>query len=110
MNPPAQLIFQHPINNGLPTVEKEYNDSQISEYQNKMKLYADTKRRAKQLVFQPGDMVLIKNYHRNNKTKPFYETTPYTIIENHTFSATLQKKVGKIIKCNKSHLKPYKTT
>ena len=107
--PPSQLIFNHTVNNGLPTIEKNRNQKpHHSKYQQKMKSYTDNKRHATQKNFTIGDQVLVKNHHRDNKTKPYYQSTPYTITEERSFSAILQGRDGRFIKRNKSHLKKYR--
>ena len=109
--PPSQLIFKHQVNNGLPQSSNiiEQPKPATTKYQQDMKNRTDKARNAKPKDFNTGSKVLIKNYHHNNKTTPYYEQTPYTVVENHPFSVIVQRADGQTFKRNKSHLKLYNT-
>ena len=69
----------------------------------KMKEYADKRRNTKESDIEVGDTVLVKSQHRG-KLKPFYETTPYKVIERNG-AQVIAENATKQVTRNVSHFK-----
>lgn len=71
-----------------------------------MKSYADKKHAHNKNVFTPGDQVLSKNFHRQNKSAPYFEPEPYTVVEVFSHSVKIQNKIRTTVRHN-THVKPF---
>lgn len=72
----------------------------------KNKRYFDQKHNTKNLNLQKGDMVLMKNHHRQNKYDTAY-VGPYEVIELTGPNTVTLKNKNKTIRAHKDHLKKY---
>ena len=110
---PADLFFQHKPNNGIPQhnslQKKKQNDvtAKDNAYKAKIKAYTDVKRKVQEKHFNKGEKVLVKRPNNYNKTASYYYSQPYTIVENHRYSAKVRNNEGKTFIRNKAHIKKY---
>ena len=107
---PADMMFQHKPQNDIPSYKQTPAKKSPSEYATKMKIHTDTQRKAKvHDKLNVGDTVLVKNFHRKNKTEPFYETEPYHITKVYDRSVKVQQH-QKVFVRNNAHIKPFITS
>ena len=107
---PAQMLFQHTPNNGLPTIKqnkKSIANNCEQEYREKNKECIDKKRLTKHKDFQKGEKVLIKQSRIKTKMDSFYEQNPFTITDNYNNSVKVKDNNGKVPIRNKAHVKHY---
>ena len=106
---PAQMLFQHIPNNGLPTIQRSKStvNNRETNYREQSKERIDKKRFTKHKDFQIGDEVLVKRLRTKSKIDSFYEQHPYTITENYKNSVRIKDTKGKVHIRNKAHVKQY---
>jgi transposase InsO family protein len=106
---PAELLFNRKIQNKLPQVniktsEKDdhvrYNDKKAKE---KMKKYADEKRKARPSQLKIGDTVLVRQV-KQNKLSTYFDPIPFKIIRKKGSRVTAVRN-GKYITRNVSYFK-----
>ena len=107
--PPAQMMFQHTPNHGIPSIQQQSKQSETEQhhkhYKHRIKNYADQKRRTKNHDFIEGEKVLVKDFSKMSKF--YYQEKPYIVTKNDTSSVTLKSPKGKMILRNKAHVKRY---
>ena len=69
--PPAQMMFQHTPNNGIPSIQQQSKQTKTEQhhkqYKNQIKSYADKRRRTQNHDFIEGEKVLVKDFSRTSK-------------------------------------------
>ena len=106
---PAQMLFHHIPNNGLPTIQpsKSTVSNRETNYREQIKEYIDKKRFTKHKDFQIGEKVLVKRPITKSRMDSFYEQHPYTITENYKNSVRIKDTKGKVHIRNKALVKQY---
>ena len=106
---PAQMLFYHIPNNGLPTIQpsKSTATNRETNYREQIKKYIDKKRFTKHKDFQIGEKVLVKQPKTKSKMDSFYEQHPYTITENYKNSLRIKDTKGMVHIRNKALVKQY---
>ena len=81
---PATCLFGRDINIKLPKFQTKAQGQKIKQndlsQKNNMKLYADTRLKAKEKDIVVGDTVLVRQ-PKQNKLTPYYSPDPYTVIQ-----------------------------
>ena len=108
---PAAVMFNYTCKNDLPSLPRFTNtkmDKEINRHDALRKMqsknYTDAKRNAKEINFEEGDTVLVKDVRPQNKLSPFYEKVPYTITKVYQRSVKIANRKGSFVRI-KSHLK-----
>ena len=81
---PAELLIGRALKTRVPKILPTSQNKKVSNYdrkqKQKMKIYADNKRRAKHNNLQIGDQVLVKQQKRDKLTTP-YHSEPFQIVK-----------------------------
>lgn len=82
---PSELMFGWNIRDKIPGNSRPVNETEARENDRKAKekgrMYADSKRRAKQCNIDVGDYVIVKNFVKKNKLTTTFNPEPHLVIQ-----------------------------
>lgn len=108
---PAELMFGRKIRSKLPQVESvNLNDGEVRDRdavsKEKGRVYADSKRRAKESDISIGDRVVSKRMKKNNKLEADFSAEEFEVIKKVGGDVTVKSlETGKEYRRNVAHLK-----
>jgi hypothetical protein len=83
---PAELLLGRALNSCVPEILPSSPNKKVSNYdgkqKQKMKIYADNKRKAKHINLPIGDQILVKQQKRDKLTTPYHPKS-FQIVEQH---------------------------
>lgn len=110
---PAELMFRRKLRTKIPEICNTEEDLEVTdrdhENKGKGKIYADTRRNARECEIKEGDQVLIKRDRENKLTPTFYDR-PFNVVKRHGNAVNLESDglPGQTYKRNITHVKRYR--